>query len=402
MKFRIPFAAALLFSIPFAHAEIGVREVAKGFERPVWAGVPKGVEGKLWVMEQDGRVWIIDAKTGEREKEPFLDIREEVERKGNEEGLLGLAFAPDFMESGRFYVDYTDKTKEKLTRISRFVSKDKKTTDPKSEEIILSYPSIFPNHNGGWIAFGPDEMLYIGNGDGGAGNDPKNSGQSMDTLLGKILRIDVSPETGYKVPSDNPFVSDKKAKPEIWAFGVRNPWRCSFDRETGDFWIGDVGQNKTEEIDFMPKGKASGANFGWRLREANHETPGKEAKKPNEAARKTPADIVGGPAPKNAIEPVYFYEHGSKENEGMSVTGGYVYRGPIKELQGRYIFGDYQNPRLWSFVLKNGKVTDFQDNTKTLQPNGGRINLISSFAEDNDGNLFIVDLTGPIYQVIEK
>ncbi len=379
--------AALLCATPFAQANIGVREVAKGFDRPVWAGVPIGVEGKLWVMEQAGRVWIVDTKTGKREEKPFLDIHGEVLRKGNEEGLLGLAFAPDFMKSGRYYVNYTDKSKEKQTRISRFISKDKKTTDPKSEEIILNYPSIYDNHNGGWIAFGPDGMLYIGNGDGGAGNDPKNSGQSMDTLLGKILRIDVSPKTEYRVPSDNPFVNDKNAEPEIWAYGVRNPWRCSFDRKTGDFWMGDVGQNHWEEIDFMPNGKAAGANFGWRLREAEHETP---------------QNGVGGPKPKGAIDPVYSYGHGNGDREGLSVTGGYVYRGPIKELQGRYVFGDYQNPRIWSFVLQDGKVTDFQDNTKALQPEGGRINLISSFAEDNDGNLFIVDHSGPVYEVIEK
>ncbi|MES2476763.1 MAG: PQQ-dependent sugar dehydrogenase [Verrucomicrobiota bacterium] len=380
-------AAALLCSTPFAHADIGVREVAKGFDRPVWAGVPQGVDGKLWVMEQAGRVWIVDAKTGEREKEPFLDINDRVSRRGNEEGLLGLAFAPDFQTTGRYYVNYTDKSKDKQTLISRFISKDKKTTDPQSEEVILKFPSIFDNHNGGWIAFGPDNMLYIANGDGGAGNDPKNSGQSMDTLLGKVLRIDVSPATGYKAPSDNPFVADKAIKPEIWAYGVRNPWRCSFDRKTGDFWMADVGQNKWEEINYMPKGKSSGANYGWRLREAGKETPNKD---------------VGGPAPKDAIEPVYSYDHGNKDREGLSVTGGYVYRGPLDELQGRYIFGDYQNPRIWSFELKNGKVTDFADHTQALQPEGGRINLISSFAEDNDGNLFIVDHTGPIYQIIEK
>jgi glucose/arabinose dehydrogenase len=380
-------AAALLCFGSLAQADIGVREVAKGFERPVWAGVPKGVNGKLWIMEQAGRVWIVDAETGEREKEPFLDIRGEVLRKGNEEGLLGLAFAPDFKESGRYYVNYTDKSKEKLTRISRFISKDGTTTDPATEEIILKYPSIFDNHNGGWIAFGPDDMLYIGNGDGGAGNDPKNSGQSLDTLLGKILRIDVSPETGYKVPSDNPFVNEKEVKPEIWASGVRNPWRCSFDRQTGDFWMADVGQNKWEEVNFMPKGEGAGANYGWRLREADKETPGKN---------------VGGPAPKGAIDPVYSYDHGNKDDEGLSVTGGYVYRGPIKELQGRYVFGDYQNPRVWSFVLRNGKAAGFKDHTKALQPEGGRINLISSFAEDNEGNLFLVDHSGPIYQITDK
>ncbi len=379
--------AVFLASISLTQAKIGVQQIAKGFERPVWAGVPEGTKGKIWVMEQAGRVWIVDEGSGERAKEPFLDISAEVSRRGNEEGLLGLAFAPDFQKTGRFYVNYSDKSKDKLTRISRFISKDGQTTDPKSEEIILKYPSIYDNHNGGWISFGPDGMLYIGNGDGGAGNDPKNSGQSMDTLLGKILRIDVSPETGYKVPNDNPFVGQENVKPEIWAYGVRNPWRCSFDRKTGDFWMGDVGQNRWEEIDYMPVGKASGANFGWRLREADHETPEKN---------------VGGAKPKGVIDPVYSYDHGNKDDQGLSVTGGYVYRGPIKELQGRYVFGDYQNPRIWSFELKNGKVTDFQDNTKALQPEGGRINLISSFAEDNDGNLFIVDHSGPIYKIVDR
>jgi glucose/arabinose dehydrogenase len=336
-------------------------------------------------MEQEGRVWIVDEKTGERDKEPFLDIRGDVSRKANEEGLLGLAFAPDFLKSGRFYVNLTDNDKQ--TRIVRFTSEDRKTTSPASAEIILKYPSEFNNHNGGWLDFGPDGMLYIGNGDGGSGNDPNNRGQTLDTMLGKILRIDVSPTTGYKVPADNPFVGDAKAKPEIWAYGVRNPWRCSFDRETGDFWMGDVGQNAWEEINHVAKGKGAGANFGWRLREGEIETPKKG---------------VGGPATREMIEPVYVYKHGNGEKEGLSVTGGFVYRGPIKELQGRYVFGDYQNPRIWSFELKNGKATKFKDHTKELQPKGGRINLIASFAEDQDGGLFIVDHTGPVYRIVER
>ncbi len=378
-------SAALLATLTISHAELAVEQVAKGFERPVWAGVPKGIDGKLWIMEQAGQVWIVDQKTGGRETEPFLDIRQDVSRKGNEEGLLGLAFAPDFATSGRYYVNFTDK--EKQTRIVRFTSEDRKTTNPSTGEILMKYPSEFENHNGGWVGFGPDNMLYIGNGDGGAGNDPNRRGQALDTLLGKILRIDVSPETGYKTPPDNPFVNDKNAKPEIWAYGVRNPWRCSFDRETGDFWIGDVGQNHWEEIDYMPKGKGSGANYGWRLREGDIDTPMKD---------------VGGPSPHGAIDPVYVYKHGGGEQEGVSVTGGYVYRGPVKELQGRYIFADYQNPRIWSFVLKRGKATDFKDHTKELQPDGGRINLIASFAEDQDGSLFIVDHTGPIYRIIGR
>lgn len=380
-------AAFLLATALNVHAEIGVELVAKGFHRPIWAGVPVGISDKLWVIEQPGKVWIIDAKSGERAAEPFLDITDRVLSKGNEEGLLGLAFARDFTKTGRFYVNYTDKTEEKLTRISRFISKDGKSASPDSEEIILSYPSIYENHNGGWIDFGPDDMLYIGNGDGGGGNDPKKTGQDLSSYLAKILRIDVSPETGYRVPKDNPFVGNKDAKAEIWCYGVRNPWRCSFDRKTGDFWMGDVGQNHWEEINYMPKGKASGANFGWSLREGYKETPAKG---------------VGGPRPKGAIDPVYVYDHGNGKTEGLSVTGGYVYRGPIKELEGRYIFADFQNPRIWSFVLKNGKAADFKDHTDALQPEGGRITLIPSFAEENDGNLLILDMTGSIYRIVER
>ncbi len=377
--------AVFLSSLAISHADIGVVQIAKGFDRPVWAGVPNGVKGKLWVMEQAGQVWIVDEKSGVREKDPFLDIRQDVSRKGNEEGLLGLAFSPDFAKSGHYYVDFTDK--EKQTRIVKFTSADRRTTKPDTAEVILKYPSEFDNHNGGWVSFGPDNMLYIANGDGGSGNDPHKHGQAHDTMLGKLLRIDVSSKTGYKVPSDNPFVKEAGAKPEIWAYGLRNPWRCSFDRLTGDLWIGDVGQNNWEEVDFIPKGKGAGANFGWSLREADQETPAKG---------------VGGPLPAGAIDPVYVYKHGGGEKEGFSVTGGYVYRGTVKELQGRYIFGDYQNPRIWSFELKDGKTSDFKDHTKELQPQAGRINLIASFAEDDDGELLIIDHTGAIYKIVAR
>jgi glucose/arabinose dehydrogenase len=385
MNQKLPLGLVFFTTLAIAHAELRTELVAKDFERPVWAGVPKGIKGKLWVMEQDGKVWIVDDKTGEREPQPFLDVSADVTTKGGEEGLLGLAFSPDFAESGRFYINYTDQ--EKQTRIVRFTSGDGKTTDRSTEEVLMKYPSEFENHNGGWIAFGPDKMLYIGNGDGGAGDDPNNRGQAFDTLLGKILRIDVSPTSGYSSPPDNPFVNKKDAKPEIWAYGVRNPWRCSFDRETGDFWIGDVGQNRWEEINYQPVGKASGANFGWRVREADRENPKKD---------------VGGPMPVSAVDPVYVYSHGTKDNEGLSVTGGYVYRGPIKALRGRYIFGDYQNPRIWSFKLKNGKASDFKDHTEELKPKTGRINLISSFAEDDDGNLLILDHTGSIHRITTR
>lgn len=369
-----------------ATAEPGVRQVATGFERPVWAGMPTGMDGKLWVMEQAGRVWIVDLATGERGKVPFLDIAQNVSRKGNEEGLLGLAFAPDFKTTGRYYVNFTDR--EHFTRIVRFTCRNHEVTDPATAAVVLKFKQPYENHNGGWISFGPDGMLYIGNGDGGSGNDPQQHGQALDTWLAKILRVDVAGDAaGYRVPADNPFVGKEGAKPEIWALGVRNPWRCSFDRQTGDFWMGDVGQNHWEEIHFMPRGKGAGANYGWRLREG---------------AVATPQAKVGGEAPAGAVDPVYVYGHGTGATEGLSVTGGYVYRGPVAELQGRYVFADYQNPRIWSFVLKDDKAADFQDHTASLQPAGGRIALIASFAEDNQGNLFIVDHTGPVYQIIGK
>lgn len=383
MNLRTLISAALLLSPLPCAAGIGVELVAKGFDRPVWAGVAPGSKGKLWVMEQAGQVWVLDRQSGERAKEPFLDLRQEVTRKGNEEGLLGLAFAPDFAKSGRFYVNFTDTGH--FTRIVRFIAPDRQRADPASAEVLLRFKQDFENHNGGWLDFGPDGMLYIGNGDGGSANDPRQRGQALDTFLGKILRIDVSPATGYRVPPDNPFVKNKDAKPEIWAYGVRNPWRCSFDRETGDFWMGDVGQNHWEEINFMPRGEGAGANYGWRLREG---------------AVATPTEGVGGKAPDGAVEPVYVYQHGSGNNEGFSVTGGYVYRGPVKELRGRYFFADFQNPRIWSFRLNKGKAEDLRDHTDELKPGEDRIAFVSSFAEDHDGNLLLVSLAGSIYQIV--
>ncbi|QTN31012.1 PQQ-dependent sugar dehydrogenase [Akkermansiaceae bacterium] len=368
------------------HAGIGTEVVYKGLERPVWAGAPASVKGKLWVMEQAGTVWIIDLATGEKSKEPFLDIRDKVTRKSNEQGLLGLAFAPDFGKSGRYYINYNELGGD--SRIVRYVTKDGATTDPESGEIILEYKQPFGNHNGGWLDFGHDGFLYIATGDGGAANDPKNLAQDLTSHLGKLLRLDVSGEKGYKVPKDNAFAGKRGALPEIHAIGLRNPWRCSFDRQTGDFWIGDVGQNHWEEINFVENGKAGGMNFGWRLREGEIETPKKE---------------VGGKKPNANVEPVYVYKHGSGPSEGLSVTGGYVYRGSkVPDLIGRYVFADYQNPRIWSLVEKDGSVSGFTDHTSELQPEGGRINLISSFGEDAEGELYITDLSGPVYRVVEK
>lgn len=378
---------SLLSVLSFASVEarIGVEKVADQFSKPLWVGQPIGIDDQLWVVEQDGKIWTVDAKTGARGEKPFLDIVADVNRNSNELGLLGLAFAPDFKKSGRFYVNFTDK--QLFSRIVRFTAnpKDLSQTDPASAEVLFTFKQPHENHNGGWLGFGPDGMLYIGTGDGGSHDDPHENGQSINTFLAKILRVDVSPVKGYTVPKDNPFVGKTDAIPEVWAYGVRNPWRCSFDRKNGDFWIGDVGQNNWEEVDHVTKSQFKGANFGWRLREGVVANP--DAK-------------VAGDNPQGAIDPVHFYKHGAGKGEGFSVTGGYVYHGPIKELDGRYIFGDYQNPRIWSFNLTDNKVTDFKDHTDELQPQAGRINLISSFGEGNDGSIYIVDRTGVIYRII--
>jgi glucose/arabinose dehydrogenase len=387
MLIKSLFSCATLLTAATASAHLGVEKVAEKFERPVWVGQPTGINDQLWVIEQVGKIWIIDAKTGARSDKPFLDITADVSRKGNEMGLLGLAFAPDYLTSGRFYVNFTDSNMK--TRIVRFTTSKASSaeTDPASAEVLFTFDQPYENHNGGWVSFGPDGFLYISTGDGGAGDDPQNRAQDLTTHLGKILRIDVSPAHGYLIPKDNPFIAKANAKSEIYCYGMRNPWRCSFDRKTGDFWIGDVGQNKWEEIDYLAKGKAKGANFGWRLRESDV---------PN------PNDKIAGDNPPGAINPIYVYKHGGGSTEGMSVTGGYVYHGPIRELDGRYVFGDYQNPRVWSFSQKGGKAIDFRDLTDQLKPQSGRINLISAFGEDNAGSLYIIDHTGPIYRIVDK
>lgn len=386
MKSLIVPTAILLGLAPLTSAGVASEPLIKGLEHPVWAGAPASAKGKLWVMEQAGTVWIVDLKTGERAKKPFLEIADEVTRKSNEQGLLGLAFAPDFEKSGRYYVNYTEKSGD--TRVDRFVSKDGVTTDTSKGEIILKIKQPFSNHNGGWLDFGPDGYLYIATGDGGAANDPKNNAQDLSSHLGKLLRIDVSGSKGYKVPADNAFAGKKGALPEIHSIGLRNPWRCSFDRLTGDFWIGDVGQNHWEEINFVQKGKSGGLNFGWRLREGDVQTPTK---------------AIGGDKPAANHEPIYVYKHGSGSTEGLSVTGGFVYRGSkVADLKGRYVFADYQNPRIWSFEPKDGKATAFTDQTDDLQPKGGRINLISSFGEDAEGEIYITDLSGAVYRIVGK
>ena len=371
-------------SLP-TQAKVGTIQLASGFKQPVWASCPTGNNDHLWIIEKQGTIRILNRHTGD--KSDFLDIRDQIKIKGNEQGLLGLAFSNDYLKTGRFYVYYTNTKGD--TEICRFTAHGKgmRQCHAKSRELLLTFHQDFKNHNGGWLGFGPDGYLYIGTGDGGAANDPKNKAQDLSSLLGKLLRIDVSPKKAYRIPADNPFVNRSKAKPEIYAYGLRNPWRCSWDRKTNDFYIADVGQNRWEEINFMPSGKGKGANYGWRLREGLIATPQKN---------------IGGPLPAKVIDPIYVYKHGGKNNEGASVTGGYVYRGPIKSLHGKYFFADYANPRIWSLEVKDGEMTNFEDWTERLQPKNGKIKTIASFGEDNAGNLLIISYSGSIYQVVDQ
>lgn len=382
---------ALLLVPGAAHAvcTLGLELVASGFSRPVGLAWPDDGSNRLYVIEQhSGRIMIVDLNTGETLETPFLDLSGLA--TGNEQGLLGLAFDPLYANNGRFYVNVTvaDGTTEiRRYRISR-TSWD--IADPGSEEVLLSYSQPFSNHNGGWIAFGPDGYLYISTGDGGSGFDPGNRAQSLGTLLGKLLRINVNGTNGstgrYGIPPDNPFVDVPNARAEIWAYGLRNPWRCGFDRATGDLYIADVGQNQIEEIDFQPASSTGGENYGWRVME------GTRCSDDSQAGGNPPC---GDPS---FVPPIYEYGH----NVGISVTGGYVYRGSaLGGLQGTYFFGDYGSARIWSFRYEGGDVTEFTERTGSLNPGLSNIAFLSSFGEGPDGELYLLDLAdGEVFRLV--
>lgn len=372
-----------------------VERVANGLTRPVFATYAPGEPDKLFVVEQDGHIELLDLQTNTLAATRFLTITDLT--KGGERGLLGLAFHPDYQNNGLLYVNMTDAGGDTLIR-EYTVNPGGDTADPTSARTILNFDQPFSNHNGGWIGFGPDGYLYIGSGDGGSGNDPQGHGQDTTTLLGAMLRIDVDGddfasdvERNYAIPPSNPFVGVSGAD-EIWSYGLRNPWRASFDRETGDLYIGDVGQNAREEIDFQPASSAGGENYGWKLREGLIATPS-----------------VGGPAPPGAIEPIHDFLHANLPDGGFSVSGGYVYRGPIPELRGHYFFADYVFSRVWSLRFNgddpsafNGEnFDDFTFWDDLIEPDVGAINRVSSFGEDLAGNLYIVDHLGELFRISE-
>lgn len=348
-------------------AQFEWRKVIEGIDRPTDLADPGN--GALWVLSQGGVIFQVRGA----EMSTVMDISAQVGSTGNEQGLLGIALDPHFDQNRAFYVNYTDRSGD--TVIARFTAAaDLNSADPQSEERLIQVDQPYANHNGGGMAFGPDGYLYIGLGDGGSGGDPQNNGQSADTLLGKLLRIDVSSGQGYAVPEGNPFARGG-GRQEIYALGLRNPWRFSFDRATGDLFIADVGQNIYEEVNFEPAGSPPGANYGWRLREAAH---------PYEGASSEGL---------NLIDPVWEYDH----SEGCSITGGYVYRGSaLPELNGIYLAGDYCNGSIWGLL----RGADGHWTAQKLWTDQGNL---TSFGQDRSGELYYFNrYNGGLYQLVRR
>jgi glucose/arabinose dehydrogenase len=335
-------------------------------------GAP-GQPGRLFVVQQSGTIRIL--QNGKLLGRPFLDVSRLI-TAGGEQGLLGLAFHPGYARNGRFYVNYTDRSGD--TRVVEYRRASATRADPSSARVLLGVDQPFANHNGGGLAFGPDRMLYIGLGDGGSGDDPHGNGQDTGSLLGKLLRIDVDRRTGgrpYGIPAGNPFAKGG-GRPEIYAYGLRNPWRFSFDRARGDLWIADVGQNAIEEIDYRPRNRGAGANFGWRAFEGR-------------------SVHIGGTGalrgPSRHTPPVAQYTHA----EGCSVTGGYVYRGTrVPALRGRYVYADYCSGTVWS-MRAGPKPGGVRRETRL----GVRLSNVTSFGQSLNGDVYVV-AGGSLYRFV--
>lgn len=349
-------------------------EVVSGLSRPIYVTHAGDGSGRLFIVEQGGLIKVL--AEGALLGEPFLDVTGLISAEAlgggyTERGLLGLAFHPNYAENGLFFINYTDRTGSTVVARYRVSAEDPNRADPASEEQLLYVSQPYANHNGGHMAFGTDGYLYISLGDGGSGGDPQGHGQNLRTLLGAILRLDVDVEEGYAIPADNPFVGSEDARPEIWAWGVRNVWRFSFDRQTGDLLMADVGQNEWEEINFQSAGSPGGQNYGWNAYEATHRYPG---------ANPT-ADMV---------MPVLEYRH---DNAWCSVTGGYVYRGAaLPGLQGYYLYGDWCTGTIWAARPDAAGVWSSTILLETRRQ-------ISSFGEDEAGELYVVDYAGAVLRL---
>ncbi len=377
IKTTITFALVICMALP-CKSQNGIRinKWISGVSIPV--DISHCGDDRLFVIEKTGKIRII--KDNSLVASPFLDITTKVRSSGNEQGLLGMAFHPDYKKNGLLYVNYTDRSNSTMTVIEEYkVSADSNKIDSTSGRMLLTVVQPYTNHNGGCIKFGKDGYLYIGMGDGGSANDPQNNAQNKKSRLGKILRIDVDTSASFKVPASNPFVHDSSYLPEIWAVGMRNPWRFSMDKLTGDIWIGDVGQGSWEEVDFEPYGDPGGHNYGWRCYEGNADF-----------------NLAGCDVKSKFTFPIFDYLSDETIN-GCSVTGGYVYRGSrFPTLYGKYIYGDYCSGKIWTLEKKAGNayantlVFDFTNNALT------------SFGEDAQGNLYFADAsTSSIYQILD-
>ncbi|MFQ5937177.1 MAG: PQQ-dependent sugar dehydrogenase, partial [Acidiferrobacterales bacterium] len=364
------YAACLEQSASHSIPSIALKEVVRGLKNPVHLANAGDGSGRLYVVEQQGVIRVIE--NGRLQSRPFLDIRDRV-NSGGEKGLLSVAFHPKYRDNGQFYVNYTTRNRGLHTIVAEHRRRTKDRADPVSERVLLQIKQPYGNHNGGQLAFGPDGYLYIGMGDGGAANDPFNHGQQTQTLLGAMLRIDVDRRTGghaYGIPADNPFVGKVLARDEIWAYGLRNPWRFSFDAGSGLLFVADVGQNHQEEIDVIKKGR----NYGWNTMEGTICTPG-----------------VNFNCDKSGLElPIFSYP----QPEGFSITGGFVYRGKaISALCGTYIYGDYVSQRVWGLRYNGRQVTRQRQLLKTRH-------AISSFGEDEAFELYMVDHGGKVMKIV--
>ncbi|UJA19506.1 hypothetical protein HJD18_04315 [Thermoleophilia bacterium SCSIO 60948] len=356
--------------IPVGDGDGGVRlESIASLDQPLWVTQPPGEDADLYVAQQCGE--IVRLPGGDGEPEPFLDLTDQV-TCGGEQGLLSLAFAPDYERTGHLYVYFTDL--DERQRVVEFTAEDA-SVDAGSEREVISFDDSYSNHNGGLLTFGPDGLLWIATGDGGGAGDPDRTAQDLSSPLGKLLRIDPaeSGDAPYSVPRDNPFAGgEDDALPEIMSFGLRNPWRYSFDAETGDLWIGDVGQSEQEEIDSVTVGEARGANFGWSAFEGT-------------AAYNSDESAPG------AIDPVLTYQH---SDGGCSVTGGYVVRdAELPSLYGRYLYGDFCSPELRSFSAETG------ERARDDRALGIEVPGLNSFGTDNSGAIYATSTSGDVFRL---
>jgi len=364
--------AAEVAPYPLANPDrvvVELEPIVSGLDRPTAVTGAGDGSGRLFVVEQRGRIRVVSR--GKIAEQPFLDITHRVRSSGSEQGLLGLAFHPSYSANGIFFVDYTDLGGDTVVASYAVRPDDQERADSGSEQPVLTIPQPYTNHNGGDLVFGPDGKLWIGTGDGGGGGDPDGNAGDPQSLLGKMLRVEVDSGSGYTIPDDNPFVGDPNTLDEIWALGLRNPWRYTFDRATGDLYIADVGQNTWEEVDVAGAADPGGHDYGWNVTEGSH-------------CYQTP-----GCATEGLSRPVAEYDHG----EGCSITGGYVYRGHLQPvLNGLYLFADYCSGRIWA--LSPGGRTGW-----VLARVGNTTASITSFGEDDEGELYAVGRDGTLYRV---